>query len=84
MGSETDVYLLRRDGEWERPTPAGQAVADAVADATDLDRGELDELDSYVDPADLRALVAAGDGTLTFTVEGREVTVDGAGDIRVS
>jgi hypothetical protein len=80
MGSETDVYLLRRDGEWERPTPAGQAVADA----TDLDRGELDELDSYVDPADLRALVAAGDGTLTFTVEGREVTVDGAGDIRVS
>ena len=68
---------------WVSPTPVSTAVVEAVTGATALDADDLDDLDSYVDRSDLRDVVSSGDGSLTFAVEGHDVTVSADGSIRV-
>lgn len=88
MDTEDGAVYIIRDGDesedgWMSPTPAGRAVADAVAETTDLTADDVDALDSYVDPEDLRAVLDADDDAVAFTVEGHEVTLDSGGNIRV-
>ncbi len=82
---EGEVYLMSEgdDGEWVSPTPADTAVRDAVAESTDLDADDLDDLDEYVDLDDLRDLLAGDDGEITFEVEGHDVTITADGTIDV-
>lgn len=88
MSSENgEVYIMQDedDAEWVRPTPVRDAVVAALAEVTDLEADAVEELDAYLDPEDLRALL---DGErsepLTFTVERHEVTIDGDGEIQVA
>jgi hypothetical protein len=81
-----DLYILlaEEDGEWERPIPARDAIRDAVVAATDLEETDIDELDTYLDPARLRDLLEGdGEHTRTFRIEGTEVTVTADGEITV-
>ena len=88
MSSENgDVYIMQDedDEEWVSPTPARDAVVDALTEATDVEADAVEALDAYLDPADLRALLAGERADpLTFTVEGHEVTIDGEGEIQVA
>ncbi len=87
MSSEDgDVYIMSPSGdeEWVNPTPARTAIVEVVTDATDLDDGDIDDLDAYVELEDLRAVLDGGDGELTFDVEGHGVTVSSDGDIDVA
>ncbi|EMA10802.1 hypothetical protein SAMN05443574_10212 [Haloarcula vallismortis] len=87
--NEGTVYMLRSrategSDDWVSPEPAGDVIADAVLEATDLDADDIDGLDTYVDSESLRAVV--GEGTtesLTFAVEGHDVTVTADGEISV-
>ncbi|QIO21645.1 HalOD1 output domain-containing protein [Haloarcula sp. JP-L23] len=85
------VYMIRGGAagegsdEWISPEPAAEVIIDAVAAATDLDRDDVDAIESYVDAADLRAVVGDGDReSITFDVENHEVTVTAAGDVTVA
>ncbi|WP_276273857.1 HalOD1 output domain-containing protein [Haloarcula litorea] len=81
------VYLIRgdEDDEWVSPEPAGEVIADAVVDATDLDVADLEPIESYADADALRAVLGDGDReSLSFDVEGHEVTVTGDGDVSVA
>lgn len=84
---EGEVYIIQdeEEEEWVSPTPARAVIRDAVTDETDLDGNDLDDLDSYVDCGDLRA-VLEGDNSdeVTFTIEDHEVTVDADGNVTVS
>jgi hypothetical protein len=87
MSSENgEVYIMQddEDEEWVSPTPAHDAVVAAITEATDVEAEAVEELDAYLDPADLESLLD-GDRSepLTFTVEGHEVTIDGDGEIEV-
>ncbi|WP_436928608.1 HalOD1 output domain-containing protein [Halosimplex halobium] len=91
MPASEDLYVLAPgEGEdesdgWVSPRPIDGAVRTAVADATDTDPDEIDEAESYVDLEAVAALLD-GDGeeeSLTFTVEGHEVTIDGGGHVTV-
>jgi hypothetical protein len=92
MESENgDVYVMRGgddgDEEWVSPVPVGVAVVEALTAETGLDAADVDDIETYVDLSELRALLAGEEGgTVTFDVEGHEVTVtgDGDGDIDVS
>lgn len=87
MNSEGEVYIMcdKVDEEWVSPTPVGVAISEAVVDATDLDDDDLDDLESYVDIDDLRALLDGDEeDELSFAVEGHEVTISEDGDIDVS
>ena len=83
------VYMLRNrategSDDWVSPEPADEVIADAVIEATDLDADDIDSLDTYVDSESLRAVV--GERTtesLTFAVEGHDVTITADGDISV-
>jgi len=87
MGSKSsaDTYIIRDAGdEWVNPIPADEAIVDAVTSATDLTPTDIDDIDTYVDPAEFSTLFdGATTTTLTFTVEGHEVTVDSTGVIDV-
>jgi len=87
--NEGTVYLLRNrategsDG-WVSPEPASDVITDAVIEATDLAADDIDALDTYVDSESLRAVVT--DGTtesLTFAVEGHDVTITTDGEVSV-
>jgi len=87
MSSENgEVYIMQddEDEEWVSPTPAHDAVVAAITEATDVEAEAVEELDAYLDPADLESLLD-GDRSepLTFTVEGHDVTIDGDGEIEV-
>ncbi|WP_123536707.1 HalOD1 output domain-containing protein [Halosimplex salinum] len=91
MPASEDLYVLAPgEGEdesegWVSPRPIDEAVQTAVADATDLDAGDVDEAGSYADLDEVAALLD-GDGeaeSITFTVEGHEVTIDGGGHVTV-
>jgi hypothetical protein len=98
MGAkEGEVYILRPDDEaseddeesWVSPQPADQAVLGAVADAADVDAEEFDDLDEYVDLADLAALFGRGDDEdgpeeVSFEVDDHDVTVHRSGEIDVT
>jgi hypothetical protein len=79
-----DTYIIRDAGdEWVNPIPADEAIVDAVTSATDLTPADVDDIDTYVDPVEFSTLFDGATTTLTFTVEGHEVTVDSTGDIDV-
>lgn len=86
MSSEDgEVYIMTGAGdeEWVSPAPAQAAITDAISNATDLTEQDVDDIDTYVDLRDLRAVLDGGDGELTFTVEGHHVTITETGDISV-
>ena len=86
MSSEDgDVYIMREgdDGEWVSPRPALEVISEAIADSTDLDDGDLEDLESHVDMAALRGVLNGDDGELAFEIEDVEVTVDGDGQVEV-
>lgn len=86
MGSKgsAETYIIRDAGdEWVNPIPADEAIVDAVTSATDLTPADIDDIDTYVDSAEFSTLFDGATTTLTFTVEGYEVTVDSTGDIDV-
>jgi len=81
------VYMIRGhdEDEWVSPEPAEAVITEALFDATDLSDGDIDYIGSYVDAARLRAVVGDGDEeTVTFDVEGNEVTVTAGGDVTVA
>jgi hypothetical protein len=87
--NEGTVYMLRNrategSDDWVSPEPAEDVITDAVLEATDLDADDIDELDTYVNSESLRAVV--GERTtesLTFTVEGHDVTITADGEVSV-
>jgi hypothetical protein len=80
-----DVYILRETGdeEWVSPAPARTAVVEAVTAATDLDDGDVDDIEAAVDFGALGTALDDGE-PYTFTIEGHEVTVDPSGEIEVA
>jgi hypothetical protein len=87
MSSEDGtVYIMSPSGdeEWVSPMPAGAAVTEAVTGATDLSDEDVDDLESYVDLGDLRAVLDGDEDEVTFEVEGNDVTVTADGDIDVA
>lgn len=80
-----EVYIMTGvgDEEWVSPTPAQTAITDAITNATDLAKKDIDDIDTYVDLQDLRAVLDGVDGELTFTVEDHDVTITEAGEISV-
>lgn len=88
MSSEDDDVYIMSEGdqgeEWVSPTPVGTAVAEAVSETTDVEESDLDDLGSYVDIDDVRSLLAGEGGeTLTFDIEGHDVTIHADGEIDV-
>lgn len=87
MSSEDgEVYIMSDEGddeEWVSPTPADDAVRDAVVEATDLDADDLDDLQEYVARDDLRDLLNGDDGELSFEIEDHDVTISADGTIEV-
>ena len=86
MSSEDgEVYIMTGAGdeEWVSPTPARTAITDAVTEATSVADGDIDDLETYVDPADLRAVLDSDEDEITFSVEDHDVTVTSGGDIDV-
>ncbi|WP_424000779.1 HalOD1 output domain-containing protein [Haloarcula salina] len=82
------VYVLRdggTDGDgWVSPRPADEVITDAIVEATDLQVDDLDDLETYVDTEVLRAVVVDGqEETVTFAVEGHDVTIDRDGAVEV-
>ena len=88
--NEGTVYMLQNrategSDDWVSPEPAEDVIADAVLEATDLDADDIDELDTYVNINSLRAVV--GERTtesLTFAVEGHDVTITADGEVSVN
>jgi len=85
---EGTVYVLRdggTDGDgWVSPRPAVEVITDAVVEATDLDVDDIDDLEGYVDSDALRTVVVDGEEeSLTFAVEGHDVTIDRDGVVEV-
>jgi hypothetical protein len=81
------VYMIRGhdDDEWVSPEPAEAVITEALFDATDLTDDDIDYIGSYVDAAKLRGVVGDGDDdTITFDVEGNEVTVTAGGTVTVA
>ena len=91
MPAKEDLYVLAPgesgdDSEgWVSPRPIGEAVVSTVAAETDLEADDVDDVETYVDIADVAALLdAEGDTeTLSFDVEGHDVIVDASGHVRV-
>lgn len=86
MGSDDGtVYMIRGEtaDEWVSPVPAEEVIVEAVVEVSDLDADEIDDLATYVDIDELAAVVNGGDESLTFEVEGHDVTVTGDGDVAV-
>ena len=88
MSSENgEMYIMQDadDEEWVSPTPARQAVVEALAETTDVEAEAVEDLDAYLDPSSLQELLdGERSDPLTFTVEDHEVTIDGDGEISVS
>jgi hypothetical protein len=87
--NEGTVYMLRNrameeSDDWVSPEPASDVISKAIIEATDLSAGDIDALETYVDSESLRAVVAEGTTeSLTFAVEGRDVTITADGDVSV-
>ena len=83
------LYMMRGGDAWDAdgwasPVPAATAITDAIVAATELTAGDLETLDSYVDSAELGAVLSQReDAEMTFAVEGHAVTVSGDGAITV-
>lgn len=81
-----DVYVLRHsDGEvWARPTPVRTAIVDTVTERTPLEPDDIEDVEAYVDPGELRDVLTSEEGIVSFDVEGHEVFVDADGAIGVA
>ena len=92
MPASEDLYVLAQGGGegendgWMSPRPIDDAVETAVVDATGLSAGDVDAASSYVDLNDVAAVLDDGDDSesVTFTVEGYDVIVDGGGHVTVA
>ncbi|WP_159904395.1 HalOD1 output domain-containing protein [Salinirussus salinus] len=84
---DAELYVVRtREGdgaEWVRPASVEEAVVDALTETTALTAGDIGPLGTYVDAADLRSVLRATGGTVTFPVEEYEVTVHSSGRVTV-
>lgn len=70
---------------WIRPQSIADLVVDAVLEATDYEPEDIEPLETYVDHADLRALLDADESApLSFQLEACEVTVHSSGDVDVA
>lgn len=81
------VYMIRGQDtdEWVSPEPAEAVITEALFGATDLTADDIDYIGSYVEAAKLRAVVGDGDEeSITFEVEGNEITVTATGDVTVA
>jgi hypothetical protein len=79
------VYVIRgeSDSEWVSPAPAEEVIVEALVTDSDVIPEDIYDVSTYVDTDEL-ATVVNGDGeTLTFTVEGHEITVTSDGDVTV-
>lgn len=91
QSEDPEMYVVRRrDGDedggrtdWVSPTSVEEAVIDALTETTALTAGDVDRLGTYVDAADLRSVLRATSGTVTFPVEEYEVTVHSSGRVTV-
>lgn len=86
MGSDDGtVYMIRGEtaDEWVSPAPAEEVIVESVVEASDLDADGIDDLATYVDTDELAAVVNGSGESLTFAVEGHDVTVTGDGDVSV-
>jgi hypothetical protein len=96
MGADDgEVYMLRPDEDvtddeeetWVSPQPASEVIIDAVAEAVEEDRDGFDALEEYVALADLAELFSGDDededASLSFTIEGHDVTVHRSGEVDV-
>jgi len=87
QSNEGTVYMIQghdADG-WVSPEPAAAVISEALFDATGLTSEDIDPIDTYVDAAQLRSVVGDGSSdTITFDVEGNEVTVTADGDVTVA
>lgn len=86
QSDEGTVYMIRgQEDKWVSPEPAEAVITDALLAATALTSDDIDHIDAYVDAAKLRAVVGDGDSdTVSFDVEGHEVTVTADGDVTVA
>jgi len=81
---ESDPGIFRSD--WTSYENPSTAIADAVAEATGEKQTELDPLQHSVDADALDALLAHSDSPrfeLSFTYEGVDVRITGAGVIEI-
>jgi len=80
------VYLIRgNDDEWISPEPVEAVITESLVGATGLTSDDIGHVGDYVDAERLRAVVGDGDtDTITFDVEGHDVTVTADGDITVA
>jgi hypothetical protein len=79
-----EVYILAEgDGEWVNPTAAGSLIRERLAAETHLEADDVDGLDAYLDPDDLRAVLAGDADAITVDVEGVAVTVDETGTVEI-
>jgi len=81
-----ELYIMRDDDaeEWVSPTPVSTAIVDAVTAQTDLNAADIDDIEAYVDLADLHTLLSGDqEGPVSFEVENHGVMVDADGDISV-
>lgn len=82
--SETDTGIFRSD--WTTYENASTAVAEAVAEATEKRQTDLAPLQHSVDADALDSLLAQSESPrleLSFTYEGVDVRITGAGVIEV-
>ncbi|WP_232702066.1 HalOD1 output domain-containing protein [Halobacterium wangiae] len=82
--SEPDTGIFRSD--WTSYGNPSTAVAEAVAEATGKQQTDLDPLQHSVDADALDALLANSDSPrleLSFTYEGVDVRITGAGVIEI-
>lgn len=82
------VYMIRDravddSDDWVSPVPASDIITDAVVEATDLTADDIDDLDTYVDSTALRAVISGPEESITFAVNGYDVTVSGDGTVEV-
>ena len=87
MGSEENaVYIMQEtEGEeWVSPKPVRVAIVEVVTAQTDLAADDLDDIESYVDPDHVRGVIEGDEESVTFTVEGHEVTLSEDGTIELA
>jgi hypothetical protein len=73
------------DDDWLQPRPIEAALAERVAATTETEADEIGELEEYVDREEVQRLLKGDpdDDTLTFDVEGHDVTLRDDGTLEV-
>lgn len=81
-----EVYIMQdTEDEWVQPTPAWVAISEAVADETDLETDDLDDIETYIDIEELQTVLDTDDrDELCVDIEGYDVTIHENGDIEIA